>query len=306
MSNWLIWSVFGLVGLVVVLELGLRLLGFGNPLLYRADPQIGYLIAPSQQTRRLGKQITINQFSMRSPEIAAARPAQTLRVLMVGDSIVNGGWWTDQAHTLSALLQQQLKDPAHTAIEVLNASANSWSPRNELAYLQRFGSFESQLIVLVINTDDLFGTAPASIVVGRDRNYPDRKPPTALAEVLSRYVFRPQLIPELAAIQAEQGDRVGANLTAIRQVQELAQQNQARFILLMTPLRRELGQPGPYDYEVEARQRLHAFTLTAEITYIDFLPVFNALPNPRTLYHDTIHLNLAGNQQVVAKLLEKI
>ncbi|MBW4466386.1 MAG: SGNH/GDSL hydrolase family protein [Pegethrix bostrychoides GSE-TBD4-15B] len=299
---WLIPA--GIIAVLVGLELVLRLFGFGKPLLYQADSQIGYLIAPNQQTCRFGKQIAINRHSMRSPEIAAARPDQTLRVLMLGDSILNGGWWTDQGDTVSALLQQQLNSPSDRLVEVLNASANSWSPRNELAYLQRFGSFESQMIILMINTDDLFGVAPAAVVVGRDRNYPNRLPPAAIAEVVTRYVLPPQPIPELAALQAEAGDRVGFNLTAIRQIRDLARQNNAEFMLVMTPLLRELGS-GSRDYELKARQRLQAFTQSEGILYIDFLPIFQALPDYRAIYHDHIHLNPAGNRQIVEQLIAK-
>jgi hypothetical protein len=160
-------SIVGAIALLLIaLEIGLRsFLGFGKPLLYKADAQIGYLLVPNQRTRRFGNHIAINQFSMRCDEFSPQRSPDTFRILLLGDSIVNGGWWTDQQNTISALLQKNI-----THSEVLNASANSWGPRNELAYLQRLGSFESQLVVLVINTDDLFATAPTSLPVGRDRN----------------------------------------------------------------------------------------------------------------------------------------
>jgi lysophospholipase L1-like esterase len=303
---WLIMA--GLLAALLVLEVGLRLgFGFGYPLIYLADPEIGYLLAPDQQTRRFGKTIAINQYSMRSPKITAARPEHTFRVLLLGDSIVNGGWWTDQTHTLSALLQQQLQPAPDTSqIEVLNASANSWAPRNELAYLQRFGSFQAQVIILVINTDDLFSPAPTSVVVGRDRNYPDRKPALALLEIGQRYLLKPKPIPELAAVQAEGGDRVGANLTAIRQIQSLAATNNAKFILVMTPLRRELEHSGSRDYEQKARQRLQEWVKAEAIPFVDCLPVFGALTKPALIYHDHIHLNLVGNQQLVDQIRVQI
>ncbi|WNZ23542.1 SGNH/GDSL hydrolase family protein [Leptolyngbya sp. NK1-12] len=304
MNHW----IAGLLASGLLLELGLRLFGFGNPLIYIADPQIGYLLAPNQQTRRFGKRIAINQYSMRSPNITATRPPETLRVLLLGDSIVNGGWWTDQSQTISALLQQQLQSqslPYHQ-VEVLNASANSWAPRNQLAYLQRFGSFEAQMIVLVINTDDLFAAAPTSVVVGRDRNYPNRKPVLGLIEVLQRYLLKPKPIPELAAVQAEAGDRVGANLAAVQQIQQLAEKQNAKFMLLMTPLLREVEPPGPRDYEQKARQRLQAFAQTNRIPLIDCLPLFNSLKQPETIYRDHIHLNPSGNQRVSTLILQQI
>lgn len=304
----------GIVATLVVVEVGLRsLFGFGNPLIYVADPQIGYRLAPNQKTRRFGNQISINHYSMRSPALSPARPEKTLRVLLLGDSIANGGWWTDQHQTISALLQDQLQsnslqpNAAEFAqvgmnVEVLNASANSWGPRNELAYLQRFGSFEAQVIVLLINTDDLFATAPSSVVVGRDRNYPDRKPLLALAEVCSRYLTEAAPMPELEAAQQEGGDRVGFNLEAIGKIQAIATQANAKFLLVLTPLLREVGKPGPRDYEQKARQRLNNFTQQQQISFIDFLPVFHATENPSVLYRDHIHLSPVGNQQVTASM----
>ncbi|WP_414548368.1 SGNH/GDSL hydrolase family protein [Anabaena sp. CCY 0017] len=296
------------VGLCVVVEVGLRsLFGFGNPLLYLGDPQIGYLLAPNQRTRRFGNRIQINQYSMRSAPIEEIPAASTLRVLIIGDSIANGGWWTDQDNTISNLITRSLQEKNISnfqGVEVLNASANSWGPRNELAYLQRFGSFKAQVLVLLINTDDLFGTAPTSLPVGRDRNYPDKKPPLALAEVWQRYIIKPKPIPEMNAVQKETGDIVGVNLEAISQIQEFTRQNNSEFLLLMTPLLREIGEPGPRDYEIKTRQRLMDFTQAQQITYIDFLPLLNAHPDPKALYQDHIHFNLQGNQ-FISQVIER-
>jgi lysophospholipase L1-like esterase len=294
-----------LMGLLILVEIALRLLfGFGNPLLYLADPQIGYRLGPNQKVRRFGNRIEINEFSMRSGPILAERPDATLRVLMIGDSIVNGGWWTDQPNTLSEMLAVRLGKSGvpFPHLEVLNASANSWAPRNELAYLKRFGLFEAQAVVLVINTDDLFATAPTPLPVGHDRNYPDRKPPLALVEAIHRLLPPPPLSEALKAVYAEKGDRVGANLEAIRQIHLLVKQTKAQFLLVMTPLLREIGQPGSRDYELKARQRLLEFTQSEQMAYLDFLPLFNAVNQPETLYQDHIHLNVAGNTLVSEKM----
>ncbi|MBE9206792.1 SGNH/GDSL hydrolase family protein [Nostoc sp. LEGE 06077] len=297
-----IFMILGLIGLLIVIEMGLRsLFGFGNPLIYIGDSQIGYLLAPNQNTRRFGNRIEINEFSMRSSPITKIPASSTLRVLLLGDSIANGGWWTDQKNTISSLIMNSLTSAIadkYPQVEVLNASANSWGPRNELAYLQRFGSFQAQIIVLLINTDDLFAHNPTALPVGRDRNYPDSKPPLGLVEVWQRYITKQQPIPELKAIQAESGDRVGVNLEAIKQIQAIVTQHNSKFLLAMTPLRRELGEPGPLDYEITARQRLNEFTKTQQIPYIDFLPLFNETANVQALYHDSIHMNLQGNQFV--------
>ncbi len=294
------------IGCVVLVEGGLRLIfGLGNPPLYIADDEIGYLLAPHQNLRRMGNQIQINQYSMRSEAIAEAKPDSLFRVLLLGDSIVNGGWWTDQQEILSASLARELTADTNS-VQVLNASANSWGPRNELAYLKRFGLFKSQVLILVINTDDLFATAPNASVVGRDRNYPNQKPFLALTEAYERFIAKPKPLPNQ---KQEKGDRVGLNLQAIREIEAIAKAQNTQFILAMTPLLRELGETGPRDYEQKARNRLQEFTTQEQITYIDFLPIFADFPQPEFLYRDHIHLSPQGNHLVsetLAKSLESL
>jgi lysophospholipase L1-like esterase len=248
---------------------------------------------------------------MRSPEINLVRPDRTFRVLLLGDSIANGGWWTDQSQTISALMERQLlpnNPDKYSHVEVLNAAANSWGPRNQLAYLQRFGTFQAQAIVLLINTDDLFATAPTAIQVGRDRHYPTHKPLLALVEAWQHYGVPYQSLPEMAAVYAETGDRVGLNLAAIDQIRNISVNAGSQFLLAITPLRREV-EAGCRDYELTARRRLADLTLTAQILYVDFLPIFQSAQKSANLYQDGIHLNGLGNQivsEAIAQLLEKI
>ncbi len=296
------------IGLVAITEIALRLLfGFGNPPLYIADEEIGYLLAPKQKLRRMGNYIEINDYSMRSGEVVPKPPQNSLRLLLLGDSVANGGWWTDQKNTISALIREQLASlDTNQEIEVLNASANSWGPRNQLAYLQKFGTFESQVLILLINTDDLFATAPTSLPVGRDSNYPNQKPPLALIEVYNRYITSPQPIPGMAEVQKEGGDRVGFNLEAIAKIKNLRDEKGSKFILAMTPLLRELGDNGPRDYEVKARERLLEFTKLQNIEYIDFLSLFNQVKSPNSLYRDHIHLSVLGNELVSETISQTI
>jgi lysophospholipase L1-like esterase len=294
----------GVCGLLILLELGLRLFtGLGNPVIYIADEKIGYLLAPSQKTRRMGNRIEINQYSMRGSSIALQKDINTFRVFLVGDSIANGGWWTDKDDIISALVKNRLAEDLKEFrnIEVLNASANSWGPRNQLAYLERFGLFEAQVVVLLLNTDDLFATAPTSLPVGRDRNYP-----LALVELWNQKFNPAKEIPGIERIHGETGDRVGINLKAIERIQAIVQQNNARLILAMTPLLREVEKTGSRDYELKARNRLQEFIESKQIYYVDFLPIFKDFQQPKSLYRDTIHLSSQGNQLVSDRLTLEI
>ncbi|MGD1899549.1 MAG: SGNH/GDSL hydrolase family protein [Phormidesmis sp.] len=299
----------GLLAVLVLTELVLRFgLGFGHPPLYVADETMGYRLAPNQKVKRLGNRIEINKYSMRAGAIAPAPPPNTLRVFLLGDSLANGNWWTDQDDILSTAIAKSIEPnlpEAYSDIEALNASANSWGPRNELAYLERYGTFKAQVLVLLLNTDDLFGTEPTSLQVGRDRSYPNRNYSFALTEIFSRLFKKNQPIPGLKEIQNEGGDRVGKNLTAIHGIYQRATAANGKLIVVLSPLKRELT--GPKDYELTARQRLQDWATQNNVIYLDLLPDFQAHPNAgEALYRDHIHLSPAGNAKVSQLIADTI
>ncbi|TAG93931.1 MAG: SGNH/GDSL hydrolase family protein [Oscillatoriales cyanobacterium] len=300
-------------GLWLALEVLLRVLfGFGNPLIYIPDAECGYLLAPNQRVRRLGNRIEINEYSMRTGAIAPLPPIETLRVLLLGDSVANGGWWTDQTDTISEIMARQLRlqipnlatnaqlhsKVNYSNVEVLNCSANSWGPRNQLAYIKRFGLFGAKVVVLLLNTDDLFTSAPCPAVVGRDRAYPDRKPLMAIGQLLNRYLLPTVPREKLATPSAQNEDKVGSNLEAIRQIKTVANLANIDFVLAITPKLHELDEIGSHEWEVKARSRLTELVATDKITYIDFLSIFNSAAEPLTFYRDSIHLSPKGNQLV--------
>ena len=298
----------GLIGVLILIEIALRLgFGFGNPPLYVADERIGYLLAPSQKVTRFGNRIEINAYSMRAGAVEAQIEPGTFRLFLLGDSLANGGWWTDQKNILSLRIAHHLESylPApYKTIEALNASANSWGPRNELAYLERYGSFNATVLVLLLNTDDLFGTQPTALQVGRDRSYPDKKPLLAILEVLDRYLKRGQTISGLKEIQQEGGDRVGKNIAAIEGIYQKAVDDGAGFILVLSPLKREIL--GSRDYELTARQRLKDWAATADVPYLDLLETYQKYPDPDALYRDHIHLSPQGNELVGEAIAQAI
>lgn len=291
---------------LLIIECSLRLfLGLGKRPIYIADEEIGYLLAPHQKVRRLGKLTIINQYSMRTEDIKKSPDNDTMRLFFIGDSIVNGAWWTDQSETISALVKEEIEKKLSQTIEVLNASANSWGPRNELAYLKRFGTFESHVIFLVINTDDLFATKPTALRVGKDINYPDQQPTFAIEEILEKLFYRDPKIPGMDKIVKEKGDRVGFNLKAIEKMKAIAIENKSQFMMGLTPLKREMN-PEPRDYEKVARKRLQDWVEVNNVPYIDFLPIFAEQKNLDDLYRDHIHLSPLGNQLVSQKISELI
>ena len=292
-----------IMGLSAIAEIGLRLTqGLGNPPLYIADDDIGYLLAPNQKLRRAGNLIETNQYAMRNVAIEPKKePDSEHRIFLLGDSVVNGSWWTDQADILSNLLAKKLPTDKDKSFKVFNASTNSWGPRNELAYLKRYGLFDADTLILIINTDDLFATEPTSLVVGQSYSYPDKTPALALLELYQFYIAAPRQIPELEKLRAKQEENLAANLAAIKEIKAIAQQSETKFVLALTPLLREF-QEDTTEAELKARKSLQKLAETGNIQYLDFWQIWSDFPQPEFLYRDRIHPSPQGNTKIIEQL----
>jgi hypothetical protein len=157
-SHFFVWAI-GILAFALILagssEMILRSWGFGNPIIYRVDPRVGYYPAPNQDVHRYGGEIHINAFGMRSRNVTAEKAAGTFRILMLGDSTLYGGSYIDQreiyASRLEDLLNQKPSLLPHSPrnVEVLCMGVNGWGPQHELAYVQEFGLFHADLVMVM-------------------------------------------------------------------------------------------------------------------------------------------------------------
>lgn len=306
-------TVFNRLVLVVLsiflfLEGGLRLkLGLGNPVLSQSDVEMGYRFQPNQNITRFGNKIIYNQYSQRSDLISLPKPKNTLRILMVGDSVLNGGMLTDQAQTISERLEAKIKNTGRN-VEILNASAGSWGIGNQWGYLQKFGIFDSNLLILQIGTHDL--TQPTSMGnrVGIDPNYPDRKPLFALQELYTRYLF-PQIAQRLhlplsyqeIPVTVTPEEQFQKNLTFLNRILDF----DTPIIVLFTPNRIDvLPTPNIPTYKAKFFQYLK----THDISIIDTHDAWSKLPTTMTesYFRDVVHLTPTGNIAIAQLLFEQI
>lgn len=186
-----ILGVLLLVALVAAELVARYKLGLGDPPLSMADPQIEYLFKPSAVYHRFGNVISYNAYSMRADDFPRAKSdPREFRVLVIGDSVINGGSLTDQRDLATHILQDRLRQKLNRPVVVGNISAGSWGPPNQLAYLQRFGLFDADAVVLVFSSHDFADVPTFKPTVGVDPEMPARKPILALQEVATRYLPR--------------------------------------------------------------------------------------------------------------------
>lgn len=292
----------GLLVLAVVAELLARRLGLGNPPLWQADPEIEYLPRPSQQCRRFGNRVNYNAWSMRSGDFPKEKEdPNELRVLVVGDSVVNGGAEVDQSDLATSIVQRRLRDAMRRPVVVGNIAAGSWGPPNELAYLKRFGLFDADLLVIVVNSAD-YNDAPTFAPLTKAR--PQSKPRFALQELLDKYgrrflrAWKRDLLGRRDADPADVARCLGALAEMIR----LGRERGAEVIVAQHLKRSEIqGDLEPGYHEIARTVREEG------LEPLDLGPAFaGALADGADPYHGDIHPTTRGQHVLALALLEPL
>lgn len=231
---------------VLVTEAALRLLlGLGTPPLYEADPDFEYRLKPMQSVQRFGKRIEVNRWGMRSDDFGAHKTSpRELRVMVFGDSVVNGGSLIDQTELATSRLQASLRAalPSKSVI-VGNVSAGSWGPGNWLGFARRHGFLDADVVVLMVNSGD-FADNPTFGPL--DANHPTHAPLLALQEALQRYL--PRHLPAGWLGNGNAGEHDGAppphevarGLGDLRAFLAMATEGQRTLLVVHHPDREEL------------------------------------------------------------------
>ncbi|MCC6134828.1 MAG: hypothetical protein IT491_05555 [Gammaproteobacteria bacterium] len=170
-------------------------LGLGDPPLSLAHDQIEYLFKPNQDVMRFGHRIIINAYGMRTENFPKAKPAGEFRVMVFGDSVLNGGNLLDHSTLATTLLSKRLSDALERPVVVGNISAGSWGPGNWLAYAQEYGFFDADIVMLVISSHD-YADNPTFAPLN-PLTHPQERPWSALWEGVTRYL--PRYLPRISA-----------------------------------------------------------------------------------------------------------
>jgi hypothetical protein len=241
---------------------------------------------------------------MRSPPVFAVKPSDEFRVLFVGDSVTYGQTFSRQSEIFTSILSRQLPSRLHRPVEVLNASAGGWAVGNEVGYLRSRGVFQSDLIVMVLNSDDLtqvFNDA----MPGAFRHLPDHNPWCALSELWTRYVV-PQFCRvniadrgSTAAMQRDETQPVGATLAQLDEARLIAERGHAHFAIVYSPM---LGADGRLAPDPKgAFTTLKQWAQRAGIPILDLTAAYSAASTSVVL-RDEVHLTPRGHEVMAASI----
>ena len=300
-----------LVGLAIVVCVALEAvarwwLGLGDPPVSIADAEIDYLFAPNQDCNRFGNRVVYNNVSMRSEhDIDAAPEPGQRRILLVGDSVVNGGVLTDQSELASSLLDTELR--AKDLGDAYNVSAGSWGPMNYAAYFRKYGIFGATDLVLEVNSHDLWEDDPkmsGGACVGKDIAFPDHRPLLACWEGFDRY-FMPRVRRWLGNAQVNTKvdvphwrdslvlPSVKQNLDACAYLYSLPFER--KFLVIHRTRQERLSDETPLGEGPFVKQA-NAFGVKVLLLELD----------TETDYRDNIHLNPSGQRKLYELLWSEI
>ena len=277
------------VGVILCAELALRLLGFGHPLIYEANPNYEYRCVPNQSVRRLGNLNTTNNLGMRgeNPSLKA------IKVLKIGDSIIHGGSLTDDNELATSILSEKLTDYLKKETQVLNISAGSWGPDNAYYFLKTNGTFGAEVMVIFFSSHDAVDIMAKNSPIGQSVDHPNAYYPFAFMELYERYIIKRKIFnlePSLAVHPTLKESYPNSGFNALIDIG--IQQNMS-ILMVLHPNSSELSS-GAYNSDGKAILDLFHSKHIKVIKGMDFLE--------EDCYRDGIHLNKKG-QKVYANQL---
>ena len=282
-------------------------LGLGTPPLSITHPKIEYMYKPNQDVYRFGNHFVTNQYGMRSEPFTKKKSSDELRIMVFGDSVVNGGNLTDQAELATSILKERLAKTLGKNVVVGNISSGSWGPGNWLAYAEEYGFFDADIIVLVISSHDYIDNPTFQPL---DKNtHPTEQPVSALLEGIERYLPRylPQIPTSTVATENNQympGEKeVKQGLGDLKNFLELAKNNSNNVFVFQHYEKLEIES----FYPKIGNKLIKEICIQLGIISISLETYFRrSIKDGFNPYHDEIHPNKIGQKLIAEAILAKI
>lgn len=270
-------------------------------------PTIEYMLTPGQDLIVSGSRILVNVYGMRSSWIPAEKGVNEIRVMVFGDSVINGSPFMDHEYLATTRVAKSLSENGYD-VSVGNVSAGSWGPGNWLSYVREFGFFESQYILLVISSHDYMDNP--EFVPMHPVTMAGFVSPSALYDFLKWYmhglmrrlqystaaIFSPNLRFEDATAQS-----VHQALVDLKAFLTLAKRTGAYILVLQHLEKSELKDITPKT----GHQLIRAVCEEMGIQTVSLSPYLqHAIAVGIDPYRDNIHLNVAG-QNLLAEIILK-
>jgi lysophospholipase L1-like esterase len=154
----------GLSLALLILEVGTRIIFPAPPnpyrapqIVYRPDPELGYVHVPGEQGWIDDGWVTINSLGLRDTELREKQSDES-RVFVIGDSVTLG-WGVNDDETFCRQLGERLRQGKHAGdIRIINGGVSGYDTSQEARFLRRIGPVVDPDVVLIgFYWNDLLG-----------------------------------------------------------------------------------------------------------------------------------------------------
>jgi len=294
-------------------------------------------LVPNARIRDNSENVAINSKGFVGPEFEKKKPADTIRVIALGDSCTFAGGWYETTYSgqLARLLKERHPDKH---IEVINAGISGFNSEFALARLRdELLEYEPDMVTLYIGWNDLMKTNPVNQAAVQQYKYSgiwrtlnESYLVKAYSKVLFYYLrpllMKPKLDGDPEGISAFDQFVPVVYQSNVDAIAETLQSKGIRALFVTRPTAVRLGMTQndidqehiffPYfagAYSLERFLSLHRSYNRAidevarnrQIPIVDLDAVFNQRKKA-LLFQDTMHLSNEGNVVVAEALVEPI
>ncbi|SHI13589.1 GDSL-type esterase/lipase family protein [Desulfofustis glycolicus] len=266
------------------------------------------MFKPDQDVYRFGNRILINHYGMRTNPFTEIS-ANEFRIMVFGDSVLNGGNLTDHDSLATTILQKKLTKETGKQVVVGNVSAGSWGPGNWLSYAKEYGFFDADVVILLISSHD-FADNPTFQPLDKS-THPTSRPTLAVIEGITRYL--PRYFQQFK--QSDNSNDIGPLLgndfqnrsdIGLENLKEflLLAQDKSQFVLVFQYWEKEEVERGEAKH---GNKRIKEVCESLELYSVQLKPYFqHSLENGTNPYRDDIHPNLVGQKLLASAFLENL
>jgi hypothetical protein len=298
----IIWLVICLVASEIFARFGL---GLGTPPLFITHSTIEYMLKPNQQILRFHKKYTVNQYGMRSQPFVQKKRIGENRIMVFGDSVINGGGLLNDSEIATSILHDEY---LQADILVGNISAPSWGPGNWLAYSEEYGFFEADVIVLVISGHDY--TDNPTFQQLNQRTHPIKDPKSALLEGVVNYFPKYWTNAVQSIFKSDHEQAVGKDSLTIKKglgdISDflISALGVSEYVLVLQHYEKSEIIAGS---ENEGSLLIHEICEDLGINPISLYPSFKqCIENNTDPYLDDIHVNRIGQELIAQSIFENL
>ena len=267
------------------------------------DPNIGHEHRPNTYAHLMGVDVATNSAKLRDREFTQHKPAGSIRILMLGDSITLG-WGNEALDSVAKQLEIEYKTRfPERSIEVINAGVGNYNTAMEVSWFLSKGiAYEPDVVVLnyFVNDAELTPARRGGVLRERFAAY------VFLAsrfDAVRRRYGGSDWLNYYRALYASDAPGWAATQARIRELVRVCQERNIKLAIASYP---ELHELTPYPLAA-VNDALAALAQDLGVLFVDLLPSVAGEP-PQTLWvtPGDAHPNAAANRKYTKLLADEI